>query len=69
MIIISIVDIAAAFGQFLVIVSSLAIMLPNIRESLPPTSCGIAYDPSAGINVNSVAVIIPGFIFGIKTLK
>ena len=32
-------------GQFLVTVSSRAMMLPTMNESLPPTSCGTAYWP------------------------
>ena len=46
-----------------------AITLPSINPSVPPTKSGTAYEPIAGTNVKTNAVIIPFFIPGINIFK
>ena len=66
---VSTMDIDDESGQFLVTVSSRAMILPSMNEFLPPTSCGTAYCPKAGMNVNKIAVVMPGLILGKSTRK
>jgi len=66
---VSTMDIDDESGQFLVIVSSRAMILPSMKEFLPPTSWGTAYCPKAGMNVNKIAVVIPVLMLGRSTRK